>query len=55
VYQLTKRTCVFFIFDADGNGAGEEAYSNGVTTAADIVKVDPKLVPAAFWKNPLAA
>jgi hypothetical protein len=55
VYQLTKRTCVFFIFDADGNGAGEEAYSNGVTTAADIVKVDPNLVPAAFWKNPLAA
>jgi hypothetical protein len=55
VYQLTKRTCVFFIFDAEGKGAGEEAYSNGPTVAADIVKVDPSLVPAAFWKNPLAA
>jgi hypothetical protein len=54
VYQLTKRTCLFFIFDKDGNGAGEEAYSNGPTTAADVVKIDPKLVPAAFWKNPLA-
>lgn len=55
VYQLTKRTCIFFIFDEDGNGAGEEAYSNGPITAADIVKVDPELVPTAFWENPLAA
>lgn len=55
VYQLTKRTCLFFIFDQDGKGAGEEAYSNGASTAADVVKVDPALVPAAFWRNPLAA
>ncbi|HQR02694.1 MAG: hypothetical protein JSR19_11655 [Proteobacteria bacterium] len=54
VYQLTKRTCIFFVFDPAGKGAGELAYSNGPTTAADIVKVDPAKVPPAFWRNPLA-
>lgn len=49
VYQLTKRTAVVFTFDEDGLGAGETAYSAGPTTAADLVKVAPEEVPAAFY------
>lgn len=53
VYQLTKRTCIFFVFDEDGLGAGEHAYSNGPATADDVQKVPQELVPAQFWRNPL--
>ncbi len=53
VYQLTKRTCIFFVFDEEGKGCGEHAYSNGPTTAANIIRVPPELVPEAFWNNPL--
>jgi len=53
VYQLSKRTCIWFVFDEDGKGCGEHAYSNGPTTPADLVPVAPELVPAAFYRNPL--
>lgn len=45
VYQLSKRTCIWFVFDEDGKGCGEHAYSNGPTTPADLVPVAPELVP----------
>ena len=54
VYQLTKRSCIFFVFDEDGKGCGEHAYSNGPTTADNLSLVPPELVPAAFHANPLA-
>ena len=53
VYQATKRTCVLFVFDEDGKGAGEHAYSEGDLTAADLVKLAPEEVPEQFWSNPL--
>jgi len=55
VYQLTKRTCIIFVFDEDGLGAGEHAYSNGPATIADVEKVPAELVPVQFWHNPLTA
>lgn len=55
VYQATKRTCVFFVFDEDGLGSGEHAYSDGPLTADDIVKLSPDEVPEIFYKNPLAS
>lgn len=54
VYQATKRTCVFFIFDEEGMGCGEHAYSDGPLTADDVVKLAPDEVPEIFYKNPLA-
>lgn len=53
VYQLTKRTAVTFVFDEDGLGAGEQAYSEGPTTAADLTRLEPDEVPAQFYANPL--
>lgn len=53
VYMLSKKTCVFFTFDAEGKGCGEQAYSNGPATAADIVKLAPEQVPAQFYRNPV--
>ena len=55
VYQVTKRTCVFFIFDEEGMGAGEHAYSDGALTADDVVKLSPEEVPEIFYQNPLAS
>ncbi len=55
VYQATKRTCLSFVFDEDGLGAGEHAYSEGPLTEDDLVKLAPEEVPAAFHENPLAA
>ena len=55
VYQLTKRTSITFVFDEDGLGAGEQAYSDGPTTAADLTKLDPSEVPEQFFKNPLTS
>ncbi len=54
VYQLTKRTSLTFVFDEDGKGAGEHAYSEGPTTPGDLEKVPADLVPKAFYENPLA-
>jgi hypothetical protein len=54
VYQLTKRTGVTFVFDEEGKGAGEQAWSDGAATAADLVKLAPEEVPEAFHHNPLA-
>ncbi len=48
VYQLTKRTSLTFVFDEAGKGAGEQAYADGPTTLADLVKVEPGDVPDAF-------
>ena len=53
VYQATKRTCVFFVFDEEGKASGEHAYSDGDLTVDDLVKVAPEEVPEAFWNNPL--
>ena len=55
VYQLTKRTALTFVFDEDGLGAGEQAYSAGPTTIDDVVKVAASEVPEAFHHNPLTA
>ncbi len=55
VYMLTKRTLVTFVFDEDGKGAGEHAWSDGATTADDFTKLAPEEVPAAFSANPVAA
>lgn len=54
VYQLTKRTALSFVFDEDGLGAGEHAFSAGPTTPDDLTLVPPQLVPKAFTENPLA-
>jgi hypothetical protein len=53
VYQLTKRTSLAFVFDEEGLGCGEHAFSNGPTTPANLSPVPRELVPAAFWQNPL--
>jgi len=53
VYQLTKRTALTFVFDEDGKGAGEHAYTDGPTTADDLVALAPEEVPPAFYANPL--
>ncbi|MAG34072.1 MAG: hypothetical protein CL908_24595 [Deltaproteobacteria bacterium] len=53
VYQATKRTCVFFVFDEEGLGAGEHSYSDGLLTADDLVKLAPEEVPEIFHSNPL--
>lgn len=54
VQQLTKRTALTFVFDADGKGAGEHAWSDGPTVAADFTPVADDEVPAIFYANPLA-
>jgi len=54
VYQLTKRTALTFIFDEEGLGAGEHAWSDGPTVPEDLMPVAPEDVPAAFYNNPLA-
>ena len=54
VYQVTKRTCVFFTFDEEGMGTGEQAYSDGPLTEEDIVKLAPDEVPELFYNNPLS-
>ena len=51
VYQATKRTCVFFVFDEEGMGSGEHAYSDGALTKDDVVKVPPEEVPEIFRRN----
>ena len=53
VYQLTKKTCVFFTFDEDGKCSGEQAYASGPATADEVTKVAAELVPAQFFQNPL--
>ncbi len=53
VYQLTKRTALTFIFDEEGKGAGEHAWTDGPTIPEDLVRVAPEEVPAAFYANPL--
>jgi hypothetical protein len=52
VYQLTVRVAVFFMFDEDGLGAGEHAYAPTITEEL-YTPVDPDLVPAVFWNNPV--
>ena len=54
VYQVTKRTCVFFTFDEEGMGTGEQAYSDGPLTEDDIVKLAADEVPELFYNNPLS-
>lgn len=48
VYQLTKRTALTFVFDEDGKGAGEHAYSDGATGPDDLTLVPADLVPDAL-------
>ncbi|MBW2272056.1 MAG: hypothetical protein JRG96_02195 [Deltaproteobacteria bacterium] len=55
VYMLTKRTLVTFVFDEDGKGAGEHAWTDSPTTADDFTRIAPDQVPAAFYANPLTA
>lgn len=55
VYMLTKRTLVTFVFDEEGKGMGEHAWSDGPTTAEDFTKLAPEEVPPAFYANPLTA
>ena len=51
VYMLTIRMCLFFIFDEDGMGCGEQSYTNGDPTPASFVKVPKDKVPQRFWDN----
>ena len=51
VYMLTIRMCLFFIFDEDGMGCGEQSYTNGDPTEASFVKVPNEFVPQRFWDN----
>lgn len=51
VYMLTIRMCLFFIFDEDGQGCGEQSYTNGDPTEASFVKVPNEFVPKVFWDN----
>lgn len=51
VYMLTIRMCLFFIFDEDGMGCGEQSYTNGDPTLASFVKVPHEKVPQRFWDN----
>lgn len=51
VYMLTIRMCLFFIFDEDGLGCGEQSYTNGDPTEASFVKVPNEFVPQRFWDN----
>ena len=51
VYMLTIRICLFFIFDEDGMGCGEQSYTNGDPTEKSFVKVPPEFVPQRFWDN----
>jgi hypothetical protein len=53
VYLATKRALVTFVFDEDGKGAGEHAWSDGPLTADDLTRVALDEVPAAFFANPL--
>lgn len=51
VYMLTIRMCLFFIFDEDGMGCGEQSYTNGDPTENSFVKVPSEYVPQRFWDN----
>ena len=51
VYMLTIRMALFFIFDEDGMGCGEQSYTNGDPTEASFVKVPNEHVPQRFWDN----
>jgi hypothetical protein len=51
VYMLTIRMSLFFIFDEDGMGCGEQSYTNGDPTEASFVKVPNEFVPQRFWDN----
>lgn len=51
VYMLTIRMCLFFIFDEDGIGCGEQSYTNGDPTPASFVQVPHQYVPQRFWDN----
>ncbi|MAA60124.1 MAG: hypothetical protein CSH49_06325 [Alcanivorax sp.] len=51
VYMLTIRMALFFIFDEDGMGCGEQSYTNGDPTEASFVKVPNEYVPQRFWDN----
>jgi hypothetical protein len=54
VYLASKRALVTFVFDDDGLGAGEHAYSDGPLEARNLTKLAPEEVPPAFHANPLA-
>ena len=51
VYMLTIRMALFFIFDEDGIGTGEQSYTNGDPTIESFVKVPKDKVPQRFWDN----
>lgn len=51
VYQSSMRTLIIFIFDEDGLGAGEQAYSRAMS-AADLTPVAAAEVPAQFYSGP---
>ncbi|MCG8672954.1 MAG: hypothetical protein MI867_26405 [Pseudomonadales bacterium] len=51
VYMLTIRMALFFIFDEDGMGCGEQSYTNGDPTLESFVKVPKEHVPQRFWDN----
>ncbi|MCG8316003.1 MAG: hypothetical protein MI976_22555 [Pseudomonadales bacterium] len=51
VYMLTIRMCLFFIFDEDGMGCGEQSYTNGDPTLDSFVKMPNEYVPQRFWDN----
>lgn len=53
VFQLTKRTLIISAFDAQGQAAGEAAYTNGAVCYDDFSPVPEQWVPEQFWHNPM--
>lgn len=52
VYMLTIRMALFFIFDEDGMGIGEQSYTNGDPVwEKNFVKMPNEYVPQRFWDN----
>lgn len=51
VYMVSCRTCIIFLFDEDGLGCGEEAYTEGKPGPEQISRVPDDQVPALFKRG----
>lgn len=51
VYEMFARIWIVFIFDEDGKGCGEHAYS-GLTSIDNLRKLEPEEVPEAYHAGP---
>ena len=51
-YEMFARLWVVFIFDEDGMGCGEHAYS-GLTTIDNLRKLQEHEIPSEFKRGPV--